>query len=95
MTQLSPAQLQRTLSQAREAHQMGNLADAEPLYRKVLASEPRHFEALLDIDNQGHDPDGVDNRFGPDDNCLFGHPCCIPTVLVYRIPQRRYDYSNC
>jgi tetratricopeptide (TPR) repeat protein len=35
-----------TLQKAIALHQQGQLADAEGLYRQILASEPDHFDAL-------------------------------------------------
>src|SRR5256885_7880299 len=34
------------LQQAISLHQQGRLADAEPLYRQILAKQPAHFDAL-------------------------------------------------
>ena len=37
---------QALYDQALSLHQSGRLAEAEPLYRQVLAAEPRHFDGL-------------------------------------------------
>jgi predicted O-linked N-acetylglucosamine transferase (SPINDLY family) len=44
---MKPAQdATAALAQAVALHQQGRLADAAPLYRKILESAPRHFDAL-------------------------------------------------
>ena len=42
----APAELESWFAEAKAFHQQGRLAEAERLYRQVLALEPRHAEAL-------------------------------------------------
>ena len=44
--QRKEARVTRLLAQATTAHRQGRLAEAEPLYRQVLAIDPAHFDAL-------------------------------------------------
>ena len=46
MTSIDLSRIQETVSRAVSAHQQGRLADAEALYRSVLAWDPTQFESL-------------------------------------------------
>jgi len=46
VTPLDPGSISRHLNAGLQHHQAGRLAQAEPLYRKVLAAHPQHMEAL-------------------------------------------------
>jgi predicted O-linked N-acetylglucosamine transferase (SPINDLY family) len=46
MIHMDPAQIQRAVDTAREHHRAGRLAEAEAIYRQVLARQPDHHQAL-------------------------------------------------
>ena len=58
------ANLQSSLAQASQLHREGRLAEAEPLYRKVLARDPSHFDALYGLGllafQAGHGDDAIE-----------------------------------